>query len=211
MSGDVAARCRAALAGLDLVDPGRGRTAARWLALLELARRDDVSVARLVEAHVDAVAILHEAGLEPEGGALYGVWASVGPGGRDVALDRPLDAGTTVTGTKPFCSGVGVVDRALVDVHDGGGGTRRRLVELDVTPAPTWTTSGGWAAPALADTATGSVGFERHPVARSVGVMPSARSRRTKRARSTCRAFAVIRSSSMRSIRKRVSAVSSPI
>lgn len=148
---------------LELPMPGHGRTADRWLALLALARRDDVAVARLAEAHVDALAILHEAGLEPVEHALYGVWASVGRG-RDVELD----ADGRVSGSKPFCSGIGVVDRALVDVHVGD---RRQLVDVAVGPGAldTVTPGDGWATPALADTATGPVRFAGHPVDRLVG------------------------------------------
>ena len=148
---------------LDLPMPGQGRTADRWLALFDLARHDDVAVARLAEAHVDALAILAEAGLEPVDGARYGVWASVGRG-RDVELDPD----GRLSGEKPFCSGIGVVDRALVDVHLGD---RRQLVDVAVGAAAVDTVVPGatWSTPALADTATGPVRFVRHPVDRRVG------------------------------------------
>ncbi len=150
---------------LELPHPGAGRTSERWLALFGLARHDDVSVARLAEAHVDAVAIIHEAGLEPVPGARYGVWASVGPGGRDVTLA----ADGSISGTKPFCSGLGIVDRALVDVDAGG---RRRLVDVDVRAGTTIGFTSEWGTDALAATATGGVCFDNHPVAdeRHVGV-----------------------------------------
>ncbi|HSP27128.1 MAG TPA: hypothetical protein VLN74_01175, partial [Ilumatobacteraceae bacterium] len=64
---------------LELPDPGCGQTSDRLLALFDLARTRPVSVARLAEAHTDAVAILHEAGRQPVPTALYGVWASAGP------------------------------------------------------------------------------------------------------------------------------------
>jgi hypothetical protein len=63
---------------LDLPDPAAGATASRHRALMELARTRPVGVARLAEAHCDAVSILHEAGQEPVPGLLYGVWASAG-------------------------------------------------------------------------------------------------------------------------------------
>ncbi len=148
---------------LDLVDPGSGSTSDRWMGLFELARQLELSLARLAEAHVDAVGILHEAGLEPAPHMLYGVWASVGPGGRDVALDG---SSAVVTGDKPFCSGIGVVDRALVETHDGDV---RRLVEVDIRSATTVRHSGIWTTPALAATFTGTTWFRRHPIERTVG------------------------------------------
>lgn len=104
--------------------PGDGATGARWLALFDLAAAGDVSVARLCEAHLDATAILAEAGLAPRRDALYGVWASVRPDGRGVELrDGSLH------GVKSFASGVGLVDRALIEVMCDG---QRQLVDADV-------------------------------------------------------------------------------
>jgi len=47
--------------GLDLPLPAAGATWARWQALAELAA-EDLSLARLAEAHTDAIAILAELG-----------------------------------------------------------------------------------------------------------------------------------------------------
>ncbi|MEZ5258237.1 MAG: hypothetical protein R2705_15425 [Ilumatobacteraceae bacterium] len=123
--------------------------------LFDLGAGSDVSIARLVEAHLDAVAILHEAGRQPHPGALYGVWASVRPDGIDVELrDGRL------SGVKSFCSGVGIVDRALVDVFVGG--VRRladvgaRLTDRSVRGAIEWQHRG------LEATRTRTVQFDRH-------------------------------------------------
>ena len=141
---------------------GGGDTATRWLTLMQWARSGSVSAARLAEAHHDAVAILSEAGITKSPG-MYGVWASEAPA--EVLLDRES---VSVSGCKRFCSGVGLVDRALVTVGDGEGG--RVLVDVavgidervehDLT---------GWNTPALAATATGSVSFDRQPIGRIVG------------------------------------------
>ncbi len=150
----------------DIAALGGGSTAARWERLYELARTGSVSMARLAEAHVDAMGILDEAGSDGPGsnGAIYGVWASGGPGSGP-AFDR---RGGTITGTKSFASGVGVVDRALMTVDDGSGDTW--LVEVDLTPGPTWhRSSDRWTTAALHDTATGEVAFADHPVVRPVG------------------------------------------
>lgn len=145
---------------------GGGNTVARWERLHGWARTGSVSVARLAEAHVDAVSILDEAGYGPAGApdVLYGVWASGGPGSGP-AFDP--HAGT-ITGTKPFASGIGVVDRALVTVDDDRGASW--LVEVALEPRSTWRLSSSrWTTAALADTATGEATFRDHPVLRTVG------------------------------------------
>lgn len=145
---------------LELPLPGSGSTPSRHLALLELARRQNVAVARLAEAHVDAAAILVESGGSPIPGRLYGVWASESPDS-PLLLDR--DAGT-ITGTKRFCSGVGLIDSALITASDDEG--RHWLVEvgLEDPSAIAATDDAPWSTPALADTATGTMRFENHPV-----------------------------------------------
>lgn len=141
---------------LDLPHPGGGATAQRHRVLMELARTVPVGVARLVEAHCDATSILHEAGRDPVPGMLYGVWASAGPGG--VVLD-----GKTITGTKLFCSGLGIVERALVTVVDQVGD--QRLVDVDVVPnGAVDVDTSSWCTPALRDTATGDVRFDTQGV-----------------------------------------------
>lgn len=126
----------------DFAPPGAGVTAARLLWLADLARVGDVSTARLAEAHLDAVAILREAGREPAPGSLYGVWASASD-------DPPRVVGQRLTGTKRFCSGVGIVDRALVTMIADDG---ERLVEIDATMFDD--PPNRWASSALRDTAT---------------------------------------------------------
>ncbi len=144
-----------AVGGLHVDRPGAGRTAARWLALHDLAVAD-VAVARLGEAHLDAMAILAEAGMRPRPAALYGVWASAEPGGSDVRLTGAGTgpAGWRLAGTKAFCSGIGIVDRALIDVVDRG---HRQLVDADVRFLPG---GQGWCSP----TSPSSAAIEwRHP------------------------------------------------
>jgi len=125
---------------------GAGKTAERWLMLYGWARSGSVSLARLAEAHLDATAILDEADRELIGGALYGVWASGGPS--DTILYDPTTE--TVSGSKPFCSGLGVVDRALVSAQDRSGNQWLLDVEVSDLQAPT-----PWATQALVDTMTG--------------------------------------------------------
>lgn len=147
---------------------GGGDTARRWLALYRWAREGSVSVARLAEAHLDASATLREAnGMSAADAAvdddLWGVWASAGPetGVRYDPHSR------TISGRKGFCSGVGIVHRALVTAS-GDGNTV--LVDVGAADAETLRISGdGWLTPALSDTRTAAVTFDRHPVRSLVG------------------------------------------
>lgn len=102
-------------------------TLRRWAALAALGRAD-LTVARLAEGHVDALAILAEAGRPVVPDALYGVWAARSGGTGAELTPNGLE------GTVRFCSGLTTVDRALVvaTTHEGDGATSR-LVEIDLT------------------------------------------------------------------------------
>lgn len=138
----------------DLPLPGGGETSKRHRRLMEVGR-EDVSLARLAEAHWDAVAILAEAERRSETGALYGVWASEIPG-HALSLQRD---GTSyrLYGTKRFCSGVGLVDRSLVTV----GSPEHRLVEVNLRDrtAEIEMDDSAWQVEAFRDTGTGTVTF----------------------------------------------------
>jgi hypothetical protein len=92
--------------------------------------KEDLSLARLAEAHFDAIAILAEAGREPAPGALYGVWASELPGTCLNLIE--YTGGRHLSGTKRFCTGGGIVDRALITV----GSPEPYLVEIDMRKHP---------------------------------------------------------------------------
>jgi alkylation response protein AidB-like acyl-CoA dehydrogenase len=134
--------------------PGRGQTATRHHLLMEMGRRD-LSLARLAEAHWDAVAILADAGREPEPNVVYGVWASEIPG-HGLEVSQAGD-GFRVNGTKMFCSGATLVDRALVTVAK----PEQRLVDVDLranTGAICFDES-GWKTQAFSETRTATVAF----------------------------------------------------
>lgn len=97
---------------LELPLPASGRTAERWQRLAQLAE-EDIVAARIAEAHVDAVAILHElGGKPPELGQLWGVWAAESP---EAVLTATNTRGAfTLSGTKVWCSGAGFCTHALV-------------------------------------------------------------------------------------------------
>lgn len=109
-----------------LPPPGEGATALRW-TLLAQAAAADLSAARILEAHSDALAILHEAGAASPAGT-WGVFAAEAKGTRLDATEVGDDA--TLSGTKPWCSLAGSLDHALVTAYNG---TDRRLYAVDLT------------------------------------------------------------------------------
>jgi alkylation response protein AidB-like acyl-CoA dehydrogenase len=129
---------------LELPLPASGRTAERWQRLASLAE-DNIVAARVAEAHVDAVAILHElGGKPPEPGQLWGVWAAEAP---DAVLTATANNGTfTLSGTKVWCSGAGFCTHALVTarLQDGSRGLFAvSLTDSHVKPLPsTWWNAG---------------------------------------------------------------------
>jgi hypothetical protein len=139
---------------LDLPLPGQGDTAVRLQRLADIAQ-GDLELARLVEAHTDAAAILAEAGRSPEPGALYGVWAS--------EIDPPLrlSAGH-LNGVKMFCTGAGLLDRALVTAS----APERRLIDvaLRVNSNTLDSDCSAWKASAFLATQTATVIFTDTPV-----------------------------------------------
>ncbi|MFP5071955.1 acyl-CoA dehydrogenase [Pseudonocardia nantongensis] len=141
-----AAEFRSALADreLELPLPGDGDTVSRWAALARFGRRD-LSLARLVEGHTDAVAILAEAGRAPQPHRLYGVWASRAGGGAHLAGGA---GGLRLRGTVRFCSGTHLLDRALVVAGADDGTTR--TVDLDLGDVHVERCAGRWRAPGMA-------------------------------------------------------------
>jgi alkylation response protein AidB-like acyl-CoA dehydrogenase len=99
--------------------PGSGGTALRLGALQSLAE-EDLAVARLVEGHVDALAVLAElGGPAARPGERWAVWAAEPPGSGLRAV-RDGD-GWRLDGTKKYCSGAHSCTHALVtaDTDDG--------------------------------------------------------------------------------------------
>ena len=136
--------------------PGSGATTARYRRLMQTGR-EDLSLAKVMEAHWDALAILAEAGRSPAQDELYAVWASEIPG-KALSLE-PNNGGFILSGTKMFCSGAGLADRALITIGDA----EKRMVEVDLksnTSAVDIDTS-GWKTSAFERTHTATVTFDR--------------------------------------------------
>ncbi|MEU3184019.1 acyl-CoA dehydrogenase family protein [Streptomyces sp. NPDC006923] len=138
--------------------PGAGRTRERFHALSRLGR-EDLSLARLGEGHLDATAILHELnGPRPEPGERWGVWAAQPPG-PGLTAERDGD-GWRLGGVKPYCSGAHVCTHALVtaDTPEGRRLFAVRLAEPGVRPVP-----GTWQAVGMAGSDTPDVTFSAVP------------------------------------------------
>jgi len=134
--------------------PGRGQTPARHRALMEFGRTD-LSLARIAEAHTDAVAILAARDRLPRNEALYGVWAAEAPRAKVIA--RPMSGGRwQLDGVKQYCSGATFLSAALVTAHCDDAVW---LFDVALDQSGVHTEPSTWETPAFADTATGPVSF----------------------------------------------------
>lgn len=115
--------------------PAAGATRHRFELLATLAAAD-VSLARVIEPHLDAVAILAElrgaeaappglAQLGVDASSTWGVFAAEAPGVRLTAV--PDAGGWLLDGTKPWCSLAGVLSHALVSAVVDRAPEQRRL------------------------------------------------------------------------------------
>jgi len=134
--------------------PGAGDT---W-SLFELLAKwaaEDLSLGRLVEGHADAMGILAEAGRQTvRPGASYGVWAARSrTGGTTACLEAD---GWHLAGHKAFCSGSGLIERALVtaDTPDG-----YRLFDIEVAQQVTASRLDSWQAVGMADSLSETLEF----------------------------------------------------
>ena len=134
--------------------PGHGDTWERFEILAALAE-EDLSLARLGEGHADALAILDESGhgvRHP--GMRYGVWAArSGPGG---VTATPVAGGWRLAGRRQFCSGSGILDRALITAEAPDG---YRLFDIATPDVVIDTTPDSWPAVGMADSLSETLTF----------------------------------------------------
>ncbi len=156
-AGDVPAALRFAVTyGSRIAPVGVGQTIQRWRQLAEVAAAD-LTVARVLEPHVDALAILREASMDVPAG-LFGVYAANAP---DVSLTaRETDGHWRLDGTRAWCSLAARLDHALITAECAQGG-RLFLVSLRA-PGVTVHRS-GWVARGLAGVESGPVRFDQVP------------------------------------------------
>ena len=136
--------------------PGGGRTWERWAALMDLGA-EDLALAKVVEPHHDAHAILADLGGPWDGSAPWAVWAAEPPFA--VTEARRDDDGWVLEGTKAFCSGADLVGRALVTAQDDGGS---RLFALAFEPGSLAVVDGApaWTGPGMVGAGTRTVGLD---------------------------------------------------
>lgn len=158
--GDRAATLRLAQSlGNELPLPGHGRTAHLWSALATLGAVD-LTLARTIEPHLDAAAIIDQACADdlvdddlPSGS--YGVFAAEGPGHRLSA-----DGSAQLSGSKPWCSLAGSLDAALVTAWTGG---ERGLFAVKLDSPGVTTEESGWFSRGLVDVPSLAVHFDKVP------------------------------------------------
>lgn len=128
--------------GTSLPLPQEGQTLRLWEALATLGAAD-LAAARIIEPHLDAVAILHQAGQEAlqSEGSSWGVFAAHGPG-QQLAATR-TGAGWWLNGPKPWCSLAQELSHALVTARAEDG---MRLFAIDLHHPGVSTTGRPWTA-----------------------------------------------------------------
>ncbi|MCB7135550.1 acyl-CoA dehydrogenase [Cellulosimicrobium marinum] len=147
-----------------LPHPGGGRTGELWSALASVAAAD-VAVARMLEPHLDALAVLDQAPEPPDlavvgagPGSTWGVYAAEGPG---VRLDAVTDGGAwRLTGTKPWCSLAADLSHALVTAWTDDG---RRLFAVDLRTPAVRAADGPWVPRGLPQVVSAPVTFDGAP------------------------------------------------
>ena len=135
--------------------PGSGKTAQRHAALCEFGRQD-LGLARLIEAHTDALAIVGEAERTARPGNLYGVWASEDPSSL-LTLSKGDDGTLRLNGTKRYCTGAPFLDAALVTARLGEDVL---LLEVSLNAKGLTVDASEWASPAFSETLTATVVFD---------------------------------------------------
>lgn len=174
-AGDVPALLSLARdAGVNWPQPGGGHTALLW-ELLASVSAVDVAAGRVFEPHMDAQAILVQAGtdqprLDPAApapahrGGAWGVFAAEGQGTR---LDaKSGDSGILLSGSKPWCSLAPLLDRAVITAHTESG--RRAAFAVDLRHPGVTCEEPAWVARGLREIPSGTVHFSQVP-ARQLG------------------------------------------
>ncbi|WP_428535545.1 acyl-CoA dehydrogenase [Rhodopila sp.] len=124
----------------DTLDPGMLRPSRtdELACLLGLVGRGNLSVGRILEAHVNALHLMARQGARPEPDRLYALWVTDPP--TDGLRMRRAGARVLLTGGKQFCSAAGHATAALVTARDADGDTRMLTLPLGlgetVTPLP---------------------------------------------------------------------------
>ncbi|MTD14905.1 acyl-CoA dehydrogenase [Nakamurella sp. YIM 132087] len=150
--------------------PGGGATRMRWEILASVSAAD-LTAGRVVEAHLDALAILDEAKVCADGadssplsrvgagpGSTWGVFAA--EGGTDPLRVSGTADGDVLTGTKPWCSLADRLSHALVTAHGPDG---RGLYAVRLRSSRIRAGEGDWVSRGLADVPSGPIVLDHAP------------------------------------------------
>lgn len=153
--------------GIELPRPGFGDTALVWELLASVAAVD-LAAARTLEPHLDALAILEQAGIVDIASTFsgigatdestWGVFAAEGPGVRVTAVATP--DGWQLDGVKPWCSLASRLSHALVTAHTENG---RRLFAVALRHDGVTAPDGPWVSRGLPDIVSAPVTFDGVP------------------------------------------------
>lgn len=144
--------------------PGGGRTLEHWEQLATVAAVD-LALGRVLEPHLDALAVLDQAPDRPtaiEEGASYGVWAAEAPHARlDAVPDHDAPGGWRLSGRKPWCSLAGEVSHGLVTAWVGE--QDRAMFSVATRQPGVVVEDGAWSAYALAEVTTSTLALDAVP------------------------------------------------
>ena len=141
--------------------PGAGRTAYLW-EILASVTAVDVAAGRILEPHLDAAAILAEAGAEEHHVRVDGAWGVFAAEATGLTLDARAAGGRVMLiGSKPWCSIAAQLDHAVLTARLDGGGRAAFAVDLHADGVrvadPEWTSLG------LREVPSGTVHFDSVP------------------------------------------------
>lgn len=151
---------------------GEGNTREVW-ELLAAAAAFDVSAARMLEPHLDALNILHQAGtvsggdrtsviLDHVGAHASSTWGVFAAEASDLRLEARQESGRwRLRGTKPWCSLAGHLSHALVTAAIDGN--RRGLFAVDLRDPGVHAHFGPWFARGMTNVVSAPVDFEDVP------------------------------------------------
>ena len=144
--------------GVGWPPPAHGSTADRWRRLAALGEQD-LPLAKLVEPHHDAVAILEDLSTAPaDPDDIWAVWAAEPP---FAVLEAENHAdGWTLSGHKAFCSGAELVSRALVTARTPDG-ARLFSIHLPADGITIDHDGPAWTGPGMARAGTVTLAFDR--------------------------------------------------
>jgi hypothetical protein len=134
----------------DIPHPGQGRTLERWQTLAQVAALD-LNLVKWFESHLDALSILSELGHDTEH-LTYAVWAAEGSA-KPIVVENGL-----CHGIKSWCSGAGIVEKALLTYRDENKDAQ--LILVDLRKANTQIDHSVWKAVGMCNTATAEIYFD---------------------------------------------------